>query len=87
MASQSKRQAVTSRISSRPVILLVGTCKGGFILKSDTARKQWKISAPVMLGNIVNHMVSDPRAPKNMLMAVIARHLPHIYSVTAVATK
>lgn len=61
--------------SSGSITLLVGTRKGGFTLKSDVARKQWKLSAPYQLGNIVNHMIADPRERNHWLMAVRAGHL------------
>jgi hypothetical protein len=62
-------------ISSGPITVLIGTRKGGFVLKSDAARKQWKISAPILLGNIVNHMMADPRDKRLWLMAARAGHL------------
>jgi hypothetical protein len=62
-------------ISSGVVTLLIGTRKGGFVLKSDATRKQWKISAPIQLGHIVNHMVADPRDKRVWMMAVRAGHL------------
>lgn len=68
----ASKAAVTS---SGAVTLLIGTRKGSFVLKSDAARKQWKISAPIQLGNIVNHLVADPRDKRVWLMAVRAGHL------------
>lgn len=69
--------------ASGAVTLLIGTRKGGFILKSDAARKQWKISVPILLGNIVNHMVADPRDKRLWLMAARAGHLgPTVFRST-----
>ena len=70
MATRKSKIAAT-----RPVTLLIGTRKGGFLLKSDAAREQWKISAPLYLGNIVHHMVLDPRDGKTLLMAARTGHL------------
>ena len=55
--------------------LLVGTRKGAFILTSNAARKDWKLSEPIFLGHIVNHLVPDPRQPGVMLMAAKTGHL------------
>lgn len=62
------------------VTLLVSTRKGGFILKSDAARRNWKLSNPILLGHIIHHMVADPRNPRTILMAESTGHLgPTIY--------
>jgi photosystem II stability/assembly factor-like uncharacterized protein len=55
--------------------LLVATRKGAFILRSDGARRTWKLSGPLQLGSIINHMVLDPRDRKTMLMAARTGHL------------
>ena len=43
--------------AARPVTVLVGTRKGAFILRGDGSRRTWKISEPILLGNLVHHMV------------------------------
>jgi photosystem II stability/assembly factor-like uncharacterized protein len=58
-----------------PVAVLVATRKGGFILKSDGARRSWKLQGPIMLGHIVHHMVLDPRDGRSVLMAARTGHL------------
>jgi hypothetical protein len=70
MMEQKSLKATTGAVT-----LLIGTRKGGFVLKSDAARKQWKTSAPIQLGNIVNHIVADPRDKRIWLMAARAGHL------------
>ena len=62
-------------IARGSVALLIGTKKGGFVLRSDPARKQWKISAPMMFGQQVHHMVLDPRDGKTLLAAARTGHL------------
>lgn len=57
------------------VELLIGTRKGAFRLKSDAERKTWKLKGPLHLGQIVNHIVLDPRDKKTMLMAARPGHL------------
>lgn len=66
--------------AKRPLGLLVATRKGAFILKSDGARRTWKTSAPIMLGQIAQHLVQDPREPKVILFSALTGHLgPTMY--------
>jgi hypothetical protein len=55
--------------------LLVGTRKGAWVYRSDTARKSWRTQGPMFLGQIINHFVADPRDPNTMLMAAATGHL------------
>ncbi|MGQ0657532.1 MAG: glycosyl hydrolase [Chromatiales bacterium] len=55
--------------------LLVGTRKGAFILRSDARRRQWRLAGPCFLGQIVNHIVLDPRDRRTVLCAARAGHL------------
>lgn len=50
-------------IMAREIILLVGTTRGLFVLRSDPDRKRWKVSPPKMVGHEVYHAIIDPRAP------------------------
>jgi photosystem II stability/assembly factor-like uncharacterized protein len=62
------------------VTLLVATRKGAFSLRSDPARKIWKTSGPMFFGNVVHHMVSDPRNRRNVLVSARTGHLgPTVY--------
>ena len=58
-----------------PLTLLVGTRKGAFFFRGDKARKTWKLDGPHYLGNIVNHVVADPRDGGTILMAAKTGHL------------
>ncbi|MFT7668222.1 MAG: photosystem II stability/assembly factor-like uncharacterized protein [Planctomycetota bacterium] len=65
------------------VELLIATRKGAFRLKSDAERSKWKLRGPLHLGQIVNHMVLDPRDKKTMLMAARPGHLgPSLFRST-----
>jgi hypothetical protein len=65
------------------VTLLVGTRNGVFLMKSDRARRSWALAGPHFLGNIVNHLVLDPRDGKTLLCAVRAGHLgPTVFRST-----
>ena len=63
------------KTSARPLSLLVATRKGAFILKSDAARRTWKTTGPLFLGQIVHHMVLDPRDGRTMLASTSTGHL------------
>src|SRR5437762_971626 len=48
------------------VRVLVGTKKGAFILTSDGARKNWKVSEPYFMGWEVYHMKGSPVDPNRL---------------------
>lgn len=60
---------------STTVMLLIGTRKGAFFLRSDRSRRAWKISGPFLLGNTVHHIVFDPRDRRTILLAARTGHL------------
>jgi hypothetical protein len=73
--------------SKNALAILVGTRKGAFILTADKARGKWNIEGPHFLGQIVNHLVLDPRgdnaAGKTLLAASRAGHLgPTVFRST-----
>jgi photosystem II stability/assembly factor-like uncharacterized protein len=71
------------RAPAQRVLLLVGTRKGAFFLESDGARTNWTVKGPHLLGNIVNHVVLDPRDGRTILMAAKTGHLgPTVFRST-----
>ena len=60
---------------NRKIVIFVATRKGGFILRSDGSRRTWQVSDPIFLGNMVHHIVQDPRDGKTILMAARTGHL------------
>lgn len=63
--------------------LLIGTRKGAWIYRSDAGRRTWSVQGPIFLGQIVNHLVLDPRDGRTMLMAAKTGHLgPTIFRST-----
>lgn len=65
------------------VALLVGTRKGAFVLKADSARRRWRLAGPHFFGHIVHHMVLDPRDRKTLLIAARTGHLgPTVFRST-----
>jgi photosystem II stability/assembly factor-like uncharacterized protein len=63
--------------------LLIGTRKGAWIWRSDAGRREWSAEGPSHLGQIVNHLVLDPRGGGTMLMAAKTGHLgPTIFRST-----
>src|SRR5437016_10417594 len=47
-------------IKKGSVVVAVGTKKGGFLFHSSDRRK-WSVAGPFMVGNLVYHMILDPR--------------------------
>jgi hypothetical protein len=64
------------RVGTRArVVLLVGTRKGAWIYQSNARRQQWRTDGPHFLGNIISHLVLDPRDGQTLLMAAKTGHL------------
>ncbi|MFN2425667.1 MAG: WD40/YVTN/BNR-like repeat-containing protein [Candidatus Binatia bacterium] len=57
------------------MLLLVGTRKGAWIYRRDDARRDWRVDGPHLLGQVVNHLVMDPRDGRTLLMAAKTGHL------------
>ena len=71
-----RKQASAPRArAARPLSLLIATRKGAFILKSDGNRRVWKTAGPFFLGQIVHHMVLDPRDRRTLLASTSTGHL------------
>ena len=67
----------------QPIALLIATKKGAFILKADDKRRQWQLNGPHFLGNIVHHVMLDPRDGKTLLVAAKTGHLgPTVFRST-----
>jgi photosystem II stability/assembly factor-like uncharacterized protein len=78
MAKVAKRKPK----KSRGITLLVGTRKGAWFFHSDAGRKAWRVEGPIMLGQVINHLVRDERSG-TMLMAAKTGHLgPTIFRST-----
>lgn len=57
------------------LVVSVGTRKGAFLLVADAARQQWRAEGPHFFGQIVNHVVLDPRDRKTLMVATRPGHL------------
>lgn len=65
------------------VSLWIATRKGAFSMESAPSQSPWSMSGPILLGAAVNHIVSDPRDRKTLLMAAHPGHLgPTVYHST-----
>ncbi|MBM4337769.1 MAG: glycosyl hydrolase, partial [Deltaproteobacteria bacterium] len=49
------------------VVLLVGTRKGAFVFRANPSRTRWRAEGPHRFGEIVNHVVLDPRDRRTLL--------------------
>jgi hypothetical protein len=49
------------------VILMVGTMKGAFVLRSNGARKKWDVGGPYSIGSPVYAMAFDQRQGRHRL--------------------
>lgn len=60
---------------ARRVLVLVATRKGAWLFHDDTKRKTWRVDGPHFLGQIINHLVLDPRDGRTLLAAAKTGHL------------
>jgi photosystem II stability/assembly factor-like uncharacterized protein len=73
LKSKTKSQAKPK--PSKKVVVLVATRKGAWLYHSDGKRKAWKVNGPHFLGNVIHHLVLDPRDRKTLLAAAKTGHL------------
>jgi hypothetical protein len=76
------RKSVTRRrrADAPRVALLVATRKGAFFYFANAARTRWRVEGPHFFGQIVNHVMLDPRDGRTLLAAVRPGQLgPTIY--------
>jgi len=76
-------RSAARRSSGARLIILVGTRKGAFLLHGDPFRRRFTIDGPHFLGNIVHHVVLDPRDRRTLLASAKTGHLgPTIFRST-----
>ncbi|MCR4301986.1 MAG: hypothetical protein NUV51_10280 [Sulfuricaulis sp.] len=84
--SWKKKPAVRTKSApraARRVVVLVATRKGAWLFHGDTQRKKWRVDGPHFLGQIINHMVLDPRDGRTLLAAAKTGHLgPTVFRST-----
>lgn len=67
----------------RPLLVLVATRKGAWLYHGDGRRKGWRVDGPHFLGQIINHLVLDPRDGRTLLAAAKTGHLgPTVFRST-----
>jgi hypothetical protein len=63
------KQRRTAAPKNDEVLLLVGTMKGAFILRSDKTRKKWNVEGPHLRGTAVYAMMHDGREGRKRTFA------------------
>jgi photosystem II stability/assembly factor-like uncharacterized protein len=66
-ATAKKTRTSTSR--QQGALLLVGTMKGAFVLRSDKSRKKWKVEGPHFRGEAVYALLHDTRGGRSRIFA------------------
>lgn len=83
MAKSVKAKSPAKHKPAKGVSLLVGTRKGAWFFHSNAERKVWRVDGPHFLGQVINHVVRDPRPGGTLLMAAKTGHLgPTIFRST-----
>ncbi len=81
--ARKKKPAARAKSTARRVVVLVATRKGAWLFHGDTQRKKWRVDGPHFLGQIINHLVLDPRDGRTLLAAASTGHLgPTIFRST-----
>ena len=81
--SAAKKAPKASRRARNGKLILVATRKGAWLYHGDKARQQWRSDGPHFLGQIIQHLVLDPRDGKTLLAAASTGHLgPTIFRST-----
>ena len=55
--------------------VFVATRKGAWIYHANAARTDWQVDGPHFLGNIINHLILDPRDGRTLLASAKTGHL------------
>lgn len=63
--------ANTVNVGPRDVLLLVGTMKGAFIIRSDSTRRDWEIGGPYFPGRAIYAMAYDDREGRKRLWSAV----------------
>ena len=58
-------------VRPRDVLLLVGTMKGAFILRSDSSRKDWEVGGPYFPGRAIYAMAYDDREGRKRIWSAV----------------
>ncbi|MFM9971406.1 MAG: glycosyl hydrolase [Burkholderiales bacterium] len=74
-AGNATTQRKPNAARTKKLVILVATRKGAWIYHGDEKRKTWRVDGPHFLGNVVSHMVLDPRDGKTLLAAAKTGHL------------
>ncbi|MFO1328724.1 MAG: glycosyl hydrolase [Rubrivivax sp.] len=77
--------AATPRKSSAtaPLVILVATRKGAWLLHGDARRKTWRVDGPHFHGHTVSQLALDPRDGRTLLAAARTGHLgPTVFRST-----
>ena len=79
----SKKGKARVKASTAQIAVFVGTRKGALIYYSDSSRRRWRVDGPHFLGEIIDHIVLDPRDNRTLLAAARTGHLgPTIFRST-----
>jgi hypothetical protein len=73
--TESKPKKPARRASKPRVLVLVATRKGAWLYHGAGSRRGWRVDGPHFLGQIIHHLVLDPRDGRTLLAAAKTGHL------------
>ena len=82
-STKKNARRTTRSPAKRGPTVLVGTRKGTWLFHGDATRRNWRIDGPHFLGQIIQHVVLDPRDGRTLLAAAKTGHLgPTVFRST-----
>ena len=86
MAEHPRKPATRTRspaVKGSRLVICVATRKGAWLYHGDGKRTHWQVDGPHFLGQIIHHLVLDPRDGRTLLAAAKTGHLgPTIFRST-----
>src|SRR5260370_5823659 len=73
--SEAGRLAIVPAMGQGNPTLLIGSRKGAWVFSGDEQRGTWTSNGPMFLGQIIQHLVLDPRDRTTLLAASRTGHL------------
>ena len=81
-ARKNTRRTARSPAKRGPTVL-VATRKGTWLFHGEATRRSWRVNGPHFLGQIIQHVVLDPRDGRTLLAAAKTGHLgPTVFRST-----
>ncbi|HET9821482.1 MAG TPA: glycosyl hydrolase [Burkholderiaceae bacterium] len=88
MARTPAPASAPRKAAPAPLVILVATRKGAWLLHGDARRKTWRIDGPHFHGHTISQLALDPRDGRTLLAAARTGHLgPTVFRSTTLGRR